>query len=144
MSDCPVKLRRVSIHAVLPTLGTWGSAYYDLRAAERAVLDVGSVKVITTGWCVEVPSGYFLDVRPRSGLASRGVTINNAPGTVDEDYRGELKVVLINRGFNPHIVDLGDRIAQCALMPVVPTDFEEVEELSPTERGKDGFGSTGV
>jgi len=138
-----VRLLRVSNRAQLPIRGTPGSAYLDLCAAEFAIVDVGTVRLITTGWRIEVPEGYFLDVRPRSGMASFGVTVNNAPGTVDADYRGELKVIVVNHGFIPYQISIGDRIAQCALMPVVPTSFEEVGELTSTLRGRKGYGSTG-
>jgi dUTP pyrophosphatase len=114
-----------------------------LYAAEHILLDPGYVKLITTGWRIEVPEGFFLDIRPRSGLACSGVTINNAPGIVDADYRGELGVVLVNHGHFPYRIEIGDRIAQCALMPVVATVFAEVNELTPTTRGQKGFGSTG-
>lgn len=138
-----IKLLRTSAHAKLPTRGTLGSAYCDLYAAEHILLDPGCFKRITTGWCIAVPEGFFLDIRPRSGLACSGITINNAPGTVDADYRGELRVVLVNHGHFPYRIEIGDRIAQCALMPVVATAFAEVNELTPTTRGQKGFGSTG-
>jgi len=140
----PVKLFRVSPSAKLPTKGTPGSAYWDLYAAEQVTIDDRCIELVSTGWRIEVPEGYFLDVRPRSGLAIHGVTINNSPGVIDADYRGELRIVLINLGPAPWVVQIGDRIAQCALMPVVATSFEaSLEELSPTTRGTQGYGSTG-
>lgn len=138
-----VALQRVSPFAVVPTKGTKESACYDLHASEQVLLDVGDVKWVSTGWNIEVPSGYFLDIRPRSGLAGFGITVNNAPGTIDEDYRGELKIVLVNHGVLPHTVIVGDRIAQCTLLPVVSTAFMEFSELTQTQRGQQGFGSTG-
>ncbi len=138
-----VRLKRLSSNAMIPSKGTKGSAYYDLYAAEDALLKPGLTRVITTGWLVEVRLGYFLDVRSRSGMASEGVFVANAPGTVDADYRGELKVILINLSRAPYYVAVGDRIAQCALMPVIWCDFEEAVELSSTERGCKGYGSTG-
>ena len=138
-----VKLLRLSLTARLPMRATAGSAYCDLYAAERVVVDVGDIKLVSTGWCIEVPEGYFLDLRPRSGLASLGITINNSPGVVDADYRGELKIIVVNHGWLPYTIATGDRIAQCALVPVVHTSFYEVQSLSSTQRGTKGYGSTG-
>ena len=141
-----VKLLRVGPNAKLPTKGTKGSACFDLYAAESAELNsenwAWKIAVVSTGWKVEVPEGYFLDIRPRSGLSIKGITVNNSPGTVDADFRGELKVILIAHvGVQP--IRVGDRIAQCMLLPVYPTSFEEVTELTETARGVGGYGSTG-
>ncbi len=138
-----VKLQRLLPEAQKPKKGTEGAAYYDVYAAEHAVVDTGTVKPVTTGWNIEVPFGWFLDIRPRSGMAIKGITVNNAPGTVDADFRGELKVILVNHGDLPYIVNPGDRIAQCALMPVHECDFVERKKLSQTKRGTNGYGSTG-
>jgi dUTP pyrophosphatase len=141
-----VKLLRVNPNAKLPTKGTKGSAYYDLYAAESAILAYAwaeNLKVITTGWRIEVPEGYFLDIRPRSGLATKSITVVNSPGTVDADFRGELKIILINLSGIAYVVNTGDRIAQCALMPVHITNFFEVSALAETARGEGGYGSTG-
>ena len=140
-----VKLLRASPNAKIPTKGTAGSAYYDLYAAEHIYLIANRIALVSTGWRIEVPVDWFLDVRPRSGLASKGITVNNSPGTVDADYRGELKVILINLSGESFVVNIGDRIAQCALMPIVEADFIEVDygQLSETARGVNGYGSTG-
>jgi len=138
-----VRLLRVNPNAKLPTKGTIGSAYYDLYAAEGYFLSAGEVKPITTGWNVETPRGWFLDVRPRSGMAMKGITVNNSPGTIDDDFRGELKIILINHSSGAYLISVGDRIAQCALMPVVESDFVETVELTETARGRGGYGSTG-
>ncbi len=138
-----VKLQRLLPTAQKPKKGTEGAAYYDLYAAEQAIIDVDTIKPVTTGWNIEVPFGWFLDIRPRSGLAIKGITVNNSPGTVDDDYRGELKVILVNHGLLPHEVKVGDRIAQCALMPVQVCQFVEHKKLSQTKRGAGGYGSTG-
>ena len=138
-----VKLLRVSPNAKLPTKGTVGSAYYDLYAAEDVFLLSGGIWLVTTGWKIEVPEEWFLDIRPRSGLAAKGITVNNSPGTVDADYRGELKIILINLSGAAYVIHVGDRIAQCALIPVRITNFFEVSELSETVRGEGGYGSTG-
>jgi len=138
-----VRLQRVNPNAKLPTKGSVRSAYYDLYAAEGYFLSAGEVKPITTGWNVETPRGWFLDVRPRSGMATKGITVNNSPGTIDDDFRGELKITLINHSSGAYLISVGDRIAQCALMPVAECGFEEVRELTETTRGKGGYGSTG-
>lgn len=99
---------------------------------------------VPTGLALELPPGYEAQVRPRSGLALRaGVTVVNAPGTIDADYRGEVVVLLVNLGAEPHLVQPGDRIAQLVIAPVVQARVEEVAELSSTERGSGGFGHTG-
>ena len=119
----------------------------DVRAAvlEPVILAPGAIKLISTGLAVALPSGYELQVRPRSGLAVKhGVTIINAPGTIDADYRGEIKIGLINHGVKPFIVERGDRIAQLVLAPVCQAVLGEVESLDETLRGAGGFGHTGV
>ena len=131
----------------LPSYATTGAAGADVCAAVDAeiVLRPGARAAIPTGLCVELPSGYELQVRPRSGLALRdGVTLLNAPGTIDADYRGELKIIVINHGASEVTVRRGDRIAQLVLAPVAAGTFEEVVGLTPTERGESGFGSTGT
>lgn len=138
-----VKLLRVHELAKVPTKGTAGSAYYDVYAVERTWLGPQEVALLQTGWKIEVPSESFLDIRTRSGMACQGIIVANAPGTVDADYRGELCIILANVTRDSYVVMSGDRIAQVALMPVRPTSFEVVAELSSTERGEGGYGSTG-
>lgn len=138
-----VRLERISPYAVLPSKGSKGSAYYDIYATEDVVVDVGNIVTVSTGWKVEMLPGWFLDVRPRSGMSLKGITINNSPGTVDPDYRGELKIILVNHGLHPFFVKRGDRIAQCAPMRVVQMIFSVVDTLSETPRGEQGLGSTG-
>ena len=137
------KLKRILPEAILPTKATEGSAYYDLYVAEEGVIRSGEVQALTTGWLIEVPPGFFLDVRSRSGMSLEGLMVANAPGTVDEDYRGELRVILYNSSEGYWHIHTGDRVAQCALMPVIPTSFEEVKVLSETIRGDRGYGSSG-
>ncbi len=130
----------------VPAYQTPGAAGMDLPAALDAplVLPPGGRALIPTGFSVEISEGYEGQVRPRSGLAVRhGVTVLNAPGTIDSDYRGELKVVLINHGQAPVTVQRADRIAQLVIAKVVQPAIEEVGELSSTERGAGGFGHTG-
>ncbi len=117
----------------------------DLRAAEDVVLEPGAIKSVRTGLRIALPEGYEAQVRPRSGLALRyGISIPNAPGTIDADYRGEICVLLINHGKAPFEIRRGDRIAQMVVAPVTRVVWESVAELPETERGAGGFGSTGV
>lgn len=133
--------------AALPSYKTSGAAGADVRAFLQSdiVLCPGEYSLIPTGLSFEIPEGYEMQVRPRSGLAFKnGVTVLNTPGTIDSDYRGELKVLLINFGKEDFTVKNGDRIAQIVIAPVTQADFVKVELLSQTERGEGGFGSTGI
>ena len=130
----------------LPEYQTQGSAGFDFRAAvdDDYVLEPGSVAMIPTGLKMAVPSGFELQVRPRSGLAAKnGITVLNSPGTVDSDYRGEIKVILINLGKEPFVINRGMRIAQGVVASVTQWGFETADSLDETERGEGGFGSTG-
>ncbi len=130
-----------------PFYATDGAAGADVRAHldEELVIEPGKVKLVPTGICLEIPDGYEIQVRPRSGLAFKHqVTVLNAPGTIDSDYRGELKVLLINHGDQPFIVAPDMRIAQIILAPVCQANFVQQElALSVTSRGEQGFGHTG-
>lgn len=131
----------------LPEYQTKDSSGADLRAylTEPAVLKPMERKLIPTGIAVELPCGFEMQVRPRSGLALKhGVTVLNTPGTVDSDYRGELYVLLINLGSEDFIVNNGDRIAQAVIAPVHQVVFEQKDILSDTSRGAGGYGSTGM
>lgn len=117
----------------------------DIRANEGTTIEPGCAVAVGTGLCLEIPKGYEGQVRPRSGLALRhGVTILNAPGTIDSDYRGELRVVLINHGREAFSIEPGDRIAQIVFARVEQMEIEEADELGDSERARGGFGSTGV
>lgn len=131
----------------LPTYETSGSAGMDVAAdiESNLVILPGARELIPTGFAVSIPDGFELQVRPRSGLAVKyGVTIINSPGTVDSDYRGEVKIGLVNLGNAPYTVQRGDRIAQLVLAPVVRADIRVVTILDTTDRGAGGFGHTGV
>jgi dUTP pyrophosphatase len=129
----------------LPCYETAGSAGMDARAAEELVIAPGKRGLIGTGFAFAIPAGYEIQVRPRSGLAlKKGISIPNTPGTIDSDYRGELKVILINHGEDDFIIERGDRIAQIVVAPVQRGILKEVAELDETQRGSGGFGSTGV
>jgi dUTP pyrophosphatase len=147
MKEQPViKILRQDISLPLPRYESEGAAGMDLRA-----LLPGSVTIpplgrymVPTGLYLEIPENYEAQVRPRSGLAfSSGVTVLNAPGTIDSDYRGELKIILINLGAEPFTIKNGDRIAQLVISPVVQAILEPVVLLNETQRGSGGFGSTG-
>jgi dUTP pyrophosphatase len=149
-SNVTIALRRLP-HAEglpLPAYETEGAAGMDLRAAVAedapVTLQPGERQMIPTGLSMAIPEGYEVQVRPRSGLAAKhGLTCLNSPGTVDSDYRGELKVILINLGHEPFVVQRGERIAQMVVAPVTRAGFVEVEALPETLRGEGGFGSTG-
>lgn len=129
-----------------PRRHTTGAAGIDLPAALDSELTIapGARAMVPTGLSLALPDGYEGQVRPRSGLAAKhGVTVLNAPGTIDADYRGEVSVVLINHGDAPFVVRRGDRIAQLVVAPVVGVDLTEMETLDATERGDGGYGSTG-
>jgi dUTP pyrophosphatase len=128
----------------LPAYATEGAAGMDVLSAESVSLAPGARHAVATGLSLAIPPGYEVQVRPRSGLALKhGITVPNAPGTIDSDYRGELKVILINHGNEPFAIERGDRVAQLVLAPVVRAVWAEVGGLSDTERGAGGFGSTG-
>lgn len=133
----------------LPQRATPGAAGFDLRAAlpdgSRLVIEPGGRDLVPTGLCIAVPASHEAQVRPRSGLALRfGVTVLNAPGTIDSDYRGEIGVILINHGAEPFVIARGDRIAQMVVAPVADCAFEPSVTLDDSARGANGFGSSGV
>lgn len=130
----------------IPQYATTGSAGMDIRAAlkQNLILQPGQTELIPTNLSVEIPQGYEIQVRPRSGLAIKhGVTILNSPGTIDSDYRGELKIILINHGKLPYTITSGDRIAQLVLSKVHIAELEESNKLDDSDRGEGGFGHTG-
>lgn len=128
----------------LPAYATDGAAGMDVLSAEDVTLAPGGRHAVATGLSVAIPPGYEIQVRPRSGLALKhGISVPNAPGTIDSDYRGELKVILINHGADAFDIRRGDRVAQLVLAPVVQLSWLKVDELDETLRGDGGFGSTG-
>ncbi|WP_343609553.1 dUTP diphosphatase [Novosphingobium sp.] len=128
----------------LPAYATSGAAGMDVVSAEDVVLAPGARHAVATGLSMAIPAGFEIQVRPRSGLALKhGISAPNAPGTIDSDYRGEVKIILINHGDKPFEILRGDRVAQLVLAPVVQGGWLEVEELDATDRGEGGFGSTG-
>ena len=131
----------------LPSYETAGSAGMDLRAANSEPIELmpGKRVLIPTGFKMAIPEGFEAQIRPRSGLAFKnGITMLNSPGTIDSDYRGEVRVLAINHGEEPFIIKHGDRIAQMVIAPIHQISVEEIDELPTTMRGAGGFGSTGI
>ena len=142
-----MKVRINSLSGVYPSYATAGSAGMDIRAylEQPAIIEPGERKMIPTGLFMEFEPGYEVQIRARSGLAAKhGIGLVNGVGTIDSDYRGEIIVALINLGQEAFAVENGDRIAQMVISPVVQAEIEPAEDLSDTDRGTGGFGSTGV
>jgi dUTP pyrophosphatase len=128
----------------LPSYQSAGAAGMDVRAAEERMVQPGETALIPTGFSMEIPVGYEAQIRPRSGLAAKhGITLLNSPGTIDHDFRGEVKIILTNLGHKPFFIHRGDRVAQMVIAKFERVEIEIVEELSETERGSGGFGHTG-
>lgn len=144
-SSCTIKIKKLSPDAHLPEYAHFGDSGADLFATEDALLQPMQRQAIGTGLSAEVPRGYELQVRPKSGLALKsGITVLNTPGTIDFGYRGEIKVILVNLSTESYQIEIGQKIAQLVVAPVAYADFEEVADLSDTTRGAGGFGSTGL
>ena len=142
-----ILIKRLSNKVSLPKYETKGSSGMDLAANIENVINLAPNKsiIIPTGLTVAIPKGFEIQIRPRSGLAAKNkISVLNTPGTIDSDYRGELKVILINLGQKKFKVENGLRIAQMVLCPIIHAKLEEVDELKDTERGEGGFGSTGT
>lgn len=141
-----VRIRRLPHGQGLPqpAYATDGAAGMDVVAAEDVTLPAGGRHAVATGFAIAIPAGYEVQMRPRSGLALKhGISLPNTPGTIDSDYRGELKAILINLGDEAFTIKRGDRIAQMVLAPVTRAVWQETAELDDTARGEGGFGSTG-
>ena len=140
----PLKVKRLNPSAILPSYARTGDAGLDLFAVKAMTIGPGASALVPTGIAIELPPGTEGQVRPRSGLALKhAITVLNTPGTVDEGYRGEVGVILINHGASAFAVEAGMKIAQLVVSPRVQVDVREVAELSDTQRGSGGFGSTG-
>jgi len=146
MSEIEVAFCRLANCSLpLPSYQTLESAGMDLMANEALVLVAGQRALVACGFSMELPQGFEAQVRPRSGLAIRhGITLLNSPGTIDSDYRGEIKVILINLGQEPFKIAVGDRIAQMVVAPVSRVKWREMENLTSSSRGSGGFGHTGI
>ena len=142
-----ILIKRLSKEVSLPKYETNGSSGMDLAANIDANINIdpGKTAIIPTGFSLSIPNGFEVQIRPRSGLAAKKkISVLNTPGTIDADYRGEIKVILINLGQETFTVEKGLRIAQMVVCPIVQAQLKEVDDLSETERGKGGFGSTGT
>ena len=142
-----ILIKRLSKEVSLPKYETSGSSGMDLAANIDANINIdpGKTAIIPTGLALSIPKGFEVQIRPRSGLAAKQkISVLNTPGTIDADYRGEIKVILINLGRETFKVEKGLRIAQMVVCPVVQAQLKEVDDLNETERGKGGFGSTGT
>ena len=142
-----ILIKRLSKEVSLPKYETSGSSGMDLRAYIDSNINInpGQTAIIPTGLALSIPKGFEVQIRPRSGLAAKKkISVLNTPGTIDADYRGEIKVILINLGQESFKVEKGLRIAQMVVCPVIQAQLEEVDDLNETERGKGGFGSTGT
>jgi len=139
-----VKIEKVHKDAVIPTYAHHDDACCDLYVVEDYLIPVGQRRLLRTGIAIEIPSGFEVQIRPRSGLAwKQGLTLVNAPGTVDAQYRNEIKLLIINLGEKPVAIQKGDRAAQMCIQPVHHFNFQEVDKLNPSDRGLGGWGSTG-
>lgn len=139
-----VKLKYLNNLAKQPQYQTIGSAGMDVYSIKNMIIHHGETALVPTGLAFEIPSDYEIQVRPRSGIALKNsITVLNSPGTIDSDYRGELGIILINLGVNDFYIEVGDRIAQIVLCPVVKMKFEIIDELNSSDRGAGGFGSSG-
>ena len=141
-----IQIKRLNSEVKIPSYKTQGSSGMDLMAflKDPVTIKPKSSELISTGIAVAIPEDTEIQIRPRSGLAAKSnISVLNTPGTIDSDYRGELKIILYNHGADDFVVNNGDRIAQMVLMPVLKASFEEVENLPNTIRGTGGFGSTG-
>ncbi|MEY7998728.1 dUTP diphosphatase [Clostridium sp. Mt-5] len=138
-------VKKINEEAKIPFYAHSGDAGLDLFSVEETLIRSMERKLVSTGIKIQLPANTEAQVRPRSGLALKyGITLLNSPGTVDEGYRGEIKVLMINFGEKPFLVEKGMKIAQMVVKPVEQVCIEEVDELSDTERGQKGFGSTGM
>ncbi|MEJ5284656.1 MAG: dUTP diphosphatase [Brevinematales bacterium] len=140
-----IAVKKLNHNAIFPEYHSSGAAGADIYACidKELVINPNDIVLVPTGLAVEIPEGYEIQIRPRSGLATKGIILPNSPGTIDSDYRGEIKVILMNLGKEPFVIHNHDRIAQMVLSKFEKMEFEEVLELSSSERGAQGFGSTG-
>ena len=141
-----ILIKKKSNKITLPKYETAGSSGMDIAAhiEKEIVIEPGGKAIIPTGFSISIPKGFEVQIRPRSGLAAKeGISVLNTPGTIDADYRGEIKVILINLGKKKFFIENGMRIAQMVVSPIIQAQFKEVEFLPETKRGESGFGSTG-
>lgn len=139
-----IKIKKLNENAKIPEYKTMESAGMDLCASEESSILPMEIKLVPTGLSMEMQQGFEAQIRPRSGLALKGITVLNSPGTIDSDYRGEVKIILMNLGKEEFRIAIGDRIAQMVIAKAEQAKILESKELSDTQRGEGGFGSTGI
>jgi len=142
-----IQIKKFSDQVLIPKYETPGSSGMDISAftKENIIIQPGQKALIPTGFALSIPKGYEIQIRPRSGLAAKNnISVLNTPGTIDSDYRGEIKVILINFGNEKFIVENGTRVAQMVMCPIIQAKLEVVKDLTETTRGDGGFGSTGI
>ena len=142
-----IQIKKISDQVLIPKYETSGSSGMDISACidKDIIIEPGQKSLIPTGFALSIPKGYEIQIRPRSGLAAKkNISVLNTPGTIDSDYRGEIKVILINFGKERFVVENGTRIAQMVMCPIIQAELEVVENLIETDRGDGGFGSTGT
>lgn len=146
-----VKFKKLDELVTLPKYQTEGSAGLDLQAwipelngQTKLTLQPGEVQLIPTGFAVQIPKGYYGAIVSRSGMSLKGIVVANSPGIIDSDFCSEIKIIIKNTGLSPFVINRGDRIAQMLILPVAHVVWAEVSELTPTARGANGFGSTGI
>ncbi len=140
-----IKIKKVNVEAIIPNYAHEGDAGIDLYSVEDYILEPGQRKLVFTGLKIEVPRNYEIQIRPKSGLALKyGITVLNTPGTVDSGYRGEVGVILFNTSNEIYRIKKREKVAQAVIMKVEEAEIEEVNELSDSDRGENGFGSTGT
>lgn len=145
MKAIDLKIKKLHKSAIIPAYQSAEAAGFDLHSVESCVIESGKSALIATGLAFEIPKGYEVQIRPRSGLALKhGISVLNTPGTIDSDYRGEIKVILINHSNAPFSINIGDRIAQGVVNEIICAKIIEVEDLANSTRGAMGFGSSGV
>lgn len=139
-----IKCKLANANAVAPIYKTKGASGFDIASCEDVIVKSGEVKLVKSGLIFIIEDGYEVQIRSRSGLAFKGISVFNSPGTIDSDYRGEIGILLFNSTKNDFIVSIGDRVAQGILATSLQADFKLVDEICDTDRGSGGFGSTGI
>ncbi len=144
MKHLNIKFKKLNSHSLIPEYMSNSASGADIYACEEVVIEPGEIKLVSTGFSLAIPEGFEGQIRPRSGLALKhGISVLNSPGTIDSDYRGEVKVILINLGKKAFTVKYGDRIAQLVITEVARASFQTVQDLDETQRSEGGFGHTG-
>ncbi len=144
MNHINIKFKKLDSNSIIPEYMSNFASGADIYASEELVIEPGAIKLVSTGFSMAIPEGFEGQIRPRSGLALKhGISVLNSPGTIDSDYRGEVKVILINMGKEAFTIKHGDRIAQLVITEVARASFQIVDDLDETQRNKGGFGHTG-